>query len=224
MRFLIWGIGPSAILEVCTEFRGEALSVYERLLWFDGPRDQPILCSHRILNPTECVSIYTKKPTPPPLELQLKSGEAVYSVVDWMNISLDFKVMLQSQQVFLEYFENWPPRENDVLCDMHQLRVARQHLRGLGRKFELHYQMGLSIRTSTGLSTVQRLVCMCPNQTGNGVWAADTIIEAFPYKFRHIKDNYLTWYGKTHFSPQKVVLDRHVLFKSCITLVNICIA
>lgn len=56
-RFLIWGIGPSAILEVCTASRGEALSVYERLLWFYGPRDQPILCSHRILSPTECVSI-----------------------------------------------------------------------------------------------------------------------------------------------------------------------
>lgn len=33
-----------------------------------------------------------------------------------MNVSLGFKVMLQSQQVLLEYFENWPPRENDVLC------------------------------------------------------------------------------------------------------------
>jgi hypothetical protein len=115
-RFVIWGIGPSAIFEVCTESREEALSVYERKLWFSGPRDQPIFCSYRILNPTECVSIYTKKSSPPPLELALKSGEAVHSVVDWTNISLGFKVMLQSPNVFLEYFENWPPRENDVPC------------------------------------------------------------------------------------------------------------
>ena len=103
-RFLIWGIGPSAILKVCRESSGEALSVYERLLWFNGPGDQPIFCSHRILNPKECVSIYTRMSTRPPLEFLLKLGEAVHSVVDGMNISLDFKIMLQSLHVFLDFF------------------------------------------------------------------------------------------------------------------------
>ena len=56
--------------------------------------------------------------TRPPLEFLLKLGEAVHSVVDGMNISLDFKIMLQSLHVFLDFFffENWPSKENDVLC------------------------------------------------------------------------------------------------------------
>merc|ERR1712000_620433 len=55
----------------------------------------------------------------------------VHSVVAWMNIPLGFKVVV-GERIFIDFFEKWPPEENDMVymlsCSEAQLESRRSLL------------------------------------------------------------------------------------------------
>jgi hypothetical protein len=131
-RYFFWAIDPPAMLEVCRESREVVLSVYGRAFQLYTPRDEPgrVRCTtpRAIVNPMDHISIYAKK-GPPYIGFQPDSE--VHSVVAWMNIPLGFKVVV-GERIFIDFFENWPPKENDMVymlsCSVAQLESRRSLL------------------------------------------------------------------------------------------------
>lgn len=131
-RYFFWAIDPPAMLEVCRESREVILSVYGRAFQLYTPRDEPgrVRCTtpRAIINPMDHISIYAKK-GPPYIGFQPDSE--VHSVVAWMNIPLGFKVVV-GERIFIDFFENWPPKENDMVymlsCSEAQLESRRSSL------------------------------------------------------------------------------------------------
>jgi len=131
-RYFFWAIDPPAMLEVCRESREVVLSVYRHAFQLCAPRDEPgrVRCTtpEVIVSPMDHISMYTRKGPP---SIGFQPDLEVHSVVAWMIIPLGFKVVV-GERIFIDYFENWPPKENDMVnmlsCSEAQLESRRSLL------------------------------------------------------------------------------------------------
>lgn len=122
----VWAVGPFAMLQVCQQSRGIALSLFEPRLELYISREKPerVLCArpNTLSRPEGHVFIYMRKGHKvTPIDIQPDSE--VHSVVAWEDIPLGFmRMQVASPPLVIKYFWNWPPEEDEepIIATFHK--------------------------------------------------------------------------------------------------------